>query len=49
MYSDPEVISFSHGHACGTLEDFWLDDVSCQGDELSIVDCPHNPWGEHNC
>ena len=27
----------------------WLDDVKCQGNELSIVYCRHNGWGIHNC
>ena len=27
----------------------WLDDVQCQGDENSILNCRHSPWGEHNC
>ena len=27
----------------------WLDDVQCQGNESSIVNCRHRPWGENNC
>ena len=27
----------------------WLDDIRCQGDELSIIECSHRPWGSHNC
>jgi len=27
----------------------WLDEVECMGDETSIADCRHNPWGSHNC
>ena len=27
----------------------WLDDVQCQGNETSIVNCRHRPWGVHNC
>uniref|UniRef100_A0A8C4Q6Q1 Serine protease 12 n=1 Tax=Eptatretus burgeri TaxID=7764 RepID=A0A8C4Q6Q1_EPTBU len=26
-----------------------LDDVQCSGNELSLTDCTHSPWGEHNC
>lgn len=28
---------------------FWLDDVSCLGDEESIVQCKHGGWGNNNC
>ena len=27
----------------------WLDDISCQGKETSILDCSHRPVGENNC
>ena len=27
----------------------WLDNVQCQGDESSIVNCRRSPWGVHNC
>ncbi|NXL68000.1 C163A protein, partial [Chordeiles acutipennis] len=27
----------------------WLDDVRCQGTELSLVECPAAPWGVTNC
>lgn len=26
-----------------------LDNVQCHGDEASIVDCQHEPFGSHNC
>ncbi|KAH9493195.1 Deleted in malignant brain tumors 1 protein [Bulinus truncatus] len=28
---------------------FWLDDVNCTGTETHLFDCPHKPWGGHNC
>ena len=27
----------------------WLDDVTCRGNEPSLGDCLHEPWGSHNC
>ncbi|NWX85104.1 NETR protein, partial [Nothoprocta pentlandii] len=26
-----------------------LDDVACTGTELSLLDCPHSAWGQHDC
>ena len=44
------VVSAPHsarfGQGSGKI---WLDDVQCQGNESSIVNCRHRPWGEHNC
>ena len=27
----------------------YLDNVICQGDESSLLECQRNPIGEHNC
>ncbi|XP_009472625.1 PREDICTED: soluble scavenger receptor cysteine-rich domain-containing protein SSC5D [Nipponia nippon] len=27
----------------------WLDDVRCQGNESSLLECPASPWGVTNC
>lgn len=27
----------------------WLDNMACSGYELSLDDCTHPAWGEHNC
>ncbi|KAM3605874.1 uncharacterized protein V6R79_006389 [Siganus canaliculatus] len=27
----------------------WLDGVHCSGNELSLEECPHNTWKQHNC
>lgn len=26
-----------------------LDDVACVGTELTLLDCPHSNWGQHDC
>lgn len=48
MFGSPDFISYSHGHRCN-YEEFWLDDVMCNGGETRLADCPHAPWGESNC
>ena len=27
----------------------WMDDVSCSGEEASLVHCSHGGWGVDNC
>ena len=27
----------------------WLDDLSCSGSELTLLQCSHNGLGNHNC
>ena len=31
------------------VDPIWLDDVHCEGDEVSVFNCEHEEWGEHNC
>ena len=28
---------------------YWLDDIHCDGDEESLLDCNHAAPGDHNC
>ena len=46
----PSAVSAPHrarfGKGSGKI---WLDNVQCQGNENSIVNCRRRPWGEHNC
>ena len=36
----------SFGHGSGEI---LLDDLDCTGNEDSVVQCKHRPWGAHNC
>ena len=36
----------SFGHGSGGI---LLDNLNCTGNEDSLVQCKHVPWGEHNC
>ena len=29
--------------------DIWMDNLNCNGDEESILDCPYEGWGIHDC
>jgi hypothetical protein len=33
----------------GNTDEFWLDDVVCNGNELRLDDCQHLAWGDDNC
>ena len=35
-----------HGQGLGPI---WLDNVACNGTEVSLNSCPHNGEGNHNC
>ena len=36
-------------YIAGGTNQIWLDDVQCNGDEISIEMCTHNGFGVHNC
>ena len=35
-----------YGQGSGQI---WLDNLNCVGTELTIENCTHNGWGNHNC
>ena len=40
------VQSFKSGPAGGVI---WLENVQCNGNEASIMDCKHDGWGNTSC
>jgi len=40
---------FYDGQACSHGTNFWLDEVTCIGTELRLVDCSHDDWGVSDC
>ena len=31
------------------LDDFWLDNLFCYGNEKNLSSCKHDGWGKHDC
>ncbi|XP_075010554.1 neurotrypsin-like isoform X2 [Calonectris borealis] len=47
-FSGPATLASEGDYAAG--QGFiLLDDVACLGTELSLLDCPHSNWGQHDC
>ena len=43
----PMALSFAHfGPGRGPIH---LDDLGCNGSEVSLLECPHKGVGNHNC
>ncbi|XP_019411077.1 PREDICTED: neurotrypsin-like [Crocodylus porosus] len=47
-FSGPACLAGEGDYAAG-LGFILLDDVGCKGTELSLLDCPHSNWGQHDC
>uniref|UniRef100_A0A8C3BUD4 Neurotrypsin n=1 Tax=Cairina moschata TaxID=8855 RepID=A0A8C3BUD4_CAIMO len=47
-FSGPATLASEGDYAAGQGL-ILLDDVACVGTELSLLDCPHSNWGQHDC
>ena len=43
---NPRFLNNHYGSGSGRI---WLDEVTCHGNESSIVNCPHDPFGVNDC
>lgn len=47
------MLGYSRGRALVNVEpgtgEIWLDNVACQGTEMTLWSCNKNNWGSHNC
>ena len=46
FYSSAYRTSAYFGQGTGPI---WLDDLSCSGSELTLLQCSHRGLGSHNC
>ena len=40
------MVTHFFGQGTGRI---FMDELNCNGNETSIMDCPYNSWGRHNC
>ena len=41
--------AISVGYISVDTQKFWFEHLNCNGTELTIAECSHSGWGNHNC
>lgn len=44
-----EALVNTYFEPSGRLPPILLDELNCQGNESSILECTFDPWGQHDC
>ena len=45
----PAVVARDNAYYGQGSGQIWIDELNCVGTELSIENCSHNGWGNHDC
>lgn len=48
-YRFTDAIAFTEAYFGKGEGYIWMDEVTCTGNELSVLDCQFNDWGDEDC